>query len=59
MVKEGETVTQSQHVYGSTGEKDFETVDEMNAFYARIGCEFKTEDFMLACAHLSKGIVYS
>ena len=27
-------------------------------FYDEIGCEFKEEDFLLACAHLSKGLFY-
>ena len=30
----------------------------MIAFLDEIGCEFKTEDFLLACAHLSKGLFY-
>ena len=30
----------------------------MLAFYDQIGCEFKTDDFILACAHLSKGLFY-
>ena len=46
-----------QHDYGEPGSQ-FESYDEMLEFYERIGCEFKDEDFMLACAHLSKGLFY-
>ena len=41
-----------QHQYGDA---DFASYEDMTAFYNEIGCEFKTEDFMLACAHISKG----
>tara|TARA_B110000046_G_scaffold183516_1_gene219765 strand:+ start:741 stop:1991 length:1251 start_codon:yes stop_codon:yes gene_type:complete len=44
-----------QHQYGKAG-SDFASYDEMLAFWDEIGCEFKTEEFMLACAHLSKGL---
>ena len=47
--------TGPQHDYG---EGDFTSYEEMLAFYERIGCEFKSEDFLLACAHLSKGLFY-
>lgn len=30
----------------------------MTEFLEGIGCDFKTEDFLLACAHLSKGLFY-
>ena len=46
-----------QHRYGDAG-SDFNSYDEMLAFWDEIGCEFKTEDFILACAHLSKGLFY-
>ena len=44
-----------QHQYG---EYDFTTWEDALAFYDSIGCEFKTEDFLLANAHLSKGLFY-
>ena len=40
-----------QHKYGDSN-SEFKTYDEMLAFYEQIGCEFKSEDFILACAHL-------
>ena len=46
-----------QHQYGEPGSQ-FNRYQEMLDFYERIGCEFKTEDFLLACAHLSKGLFY-
>jgi hypothetical protein len=46
-----------QHDYGTTGSR-FDTYDEVLEFFDSIGCEFKTEDFLLACAHLSKGLFY-
>ena len=46
-----------QHQYGEPGSQ-FSSYEEMLEFYDRIGCEFKTEDFLLACAHLSKGLFY-
>ena len=45
-----------QHMYGDEGEY-FATPEEMQAFFDEIGCEFKEEDFILANAHLSKGLV--
>ena len=47
----------SQHMYGEPG-TEFGSYEEMLEFYDRIGCEFKTEDFLLANAHLSKGLFY-
>ena len=44
-----------QHKYGAA-DSNFETYEEAEAFWESIGCEFKTEDFLLACAHLSKGL---
>ena len=44
-------------MYGDAG-SSFSTYEEMIEFYDSIGCEIKTEDFMLACAHLSKGLFY-
>ena len=46
-----------QHQYGEAN-SNFETYEEAEAFWERTGCEFKTEDFLLACAHLSKGLFY-
>ena len=46
-----------QHDYGEPG-SNFSTWDEYVEFLGGIGCEFKEEDFMLACAHLSKGLFY-
>ena len=46
-----------QHNYGEEG-ADFKTYGEMLAFYDQVGCEFKSEDFLLACAHLSKGLYW-
>ena len=46
-----------QHLYGEEG-SDFASYEEMVGFYDEIGCEFKSEDFLLACAHLSKGLFY-
>ena len=47
----------AQHKYGEEG-KEFGSYDEMLSFYDGIGCEFKDEEFLLACAHLSKGLFY-
>ena len=46
-----------QHEYGRAGEH-FETYDAMIEFFDSIGCEFKEEDFLLANAHLSRGLFY-
>ena len=46
-----------QHNYGAP-DSDFACYDDMLQFYEEIGCVFKTEDFLLACAHLSKGCFY-
>ena len=46
-----------QHQYGEEG-KDFETYADALAFFEEVGCESKTEDFILACAHVSKGCHY-
>ena len=46
-----------QHDYGAAGSA-FTTYEEMVAFWDSIGCEYKSEDFILACAHLSKGLYY-
>ena len=46
-----------QHQYGEAG-SHFNSYDEMIEFLHGIKCEFKTEDFLLACAHLSKGLFY-
>jgi hypothetical protein len=46
-----------QHQYGEP-DSDFATWDEYIEFLDGIGCEFKEEEHMLACAHLSKGLFY-
>ena len=46
-----------QHQYGEPG-SEFSSYEEMLELYEKIGCEFKTEDFLLACAHISKGGFY-
>ena len=46
-----------QHQYGEP-ESEFNTYDEYLGFLDEIGCSFKTEDFLLANAHLSKGTFY-
>ena len=46
-----------QHQYGEPG-SEFSSYDEYLDFLDGIGCEFKEEDFLLACAHLSKGLFY-
>ena len=47
----------SQHQYGEPG-SEFSSYDEYLEFLGGIGCEFKEEDFLLACAHISKGLFY-
>lgn len=47
----------SQHKYGAKG-STFNNYEEMLHFFEEVKCEFKSEDFMLACAHLSKGLFY-
>ena len=46
-----------QHDYGEAG-TEFESYSEMMQHFEAVGCEFKEEDFLLACAHLSKGLFY-
>lgn len=46
-----------QHDYGEPGER-FESYEKMIEFFDQIGCEFKEEEFLLANAHLSKGLFY-
>lgn len=46
-----------QHRYGEPTEQPFKTYDDVLECIDSIGCEFKTEEFLLACAHLSKGLV--
>ena len=46
-----------QHQYGDA-ESKFESYEDVLAFYDEVGCEFKTEDFLLSCAHLSKGLYH-
>jgi hypothetical protein len=46
-----------QHQYGDP-DSEFATYDEMISAIDALGCEFKTEDFILSCAHLSKGLYY-
>ena len=46
-----------QHMY-SKPDSQFATYEEMLQFYDSVGCEFKTEDFLLANAHLSKGLFH-
>ena len=41
-------------MYGDP-DSEFATYGEMTEFFDEIGCEFKTEEFLLSCAHLSKG----
>lgn len=47
----------TQHDYGEPNQ-NFKSYAEMIEFFDRIGCEFKSEEFLLACAHLSKGLVH-
>ena len=46
-----------QHDYGEP-DSQFNTYDEYLQFLDGIGCAFKSEDFLLANAHLSKGLFY-
>lgn len=38
--------------------EEFSSYEDMLQFYTTIGCKFKSEEFMLAWAHLSKGAVH-
>lgn len=46
-----------QHQYGQADSPDFRSYDDIIDNLKKLCCEFKTEELLLACAHLSKGLV--
>lgn len=46
-----------QHQYGDANDAPCKTHEEMLQCFDAIGCDFKCEEFLLACAHLSSGLI--